>query len=74
MEFIKIVFGSTELAATTGSFDFPLTTFPMDDAARLAWSCFNIESLWHLEHIFIVAALPKKPQLFMHNIGPAGGA
>jgi hypothetical protein len=25
-----------------------------------------------LEHMFMVAALPKKPQLLMHRIGPSG--
>nr|GMD85720.1 hypothetical protein TSUD_88480 [Ipomoea batatas] len=49
----------------------PLTMFSMDEAASLACSCFKIMSLWHLEHIFMVAALPKKPQLLTQKIGPS---
>jgi len=29
-------------------------------------------SLWHLEHMFIVVALPKNPQLLMQSMGPSG--
>ncbi|GAU51776.1 hypothetical protein TSUD_88480 [Trifolium subterraneum] len=67
------------LAATTDSFSVlllvdPFIILPRDDAASWACSCFSIMSLWHLEHMFMVAALPKNPQLLMHNIGPSGGA
>ncbi|KAJ6428065.1 hypothetical protein OIU84_023474 [Salix udensis] len=66
------------MPATTGSLalllDDPFTILPIDDAASLACSCFNSISSWHFEHMFIVAALPKKPQLLMHKIGPSGCA
>ena len=54
--------------------DDPFTILPMDDATSLACSSFKIISLWHFEHKFIVAVLPKEPQLLMHSIGPSGGA
>jgi hypothetical protein len=79
-----MVLGSTALiwtlmvSAITGSFTLlladPFTILPIDDAASLVCSCFNSISLWHFEHMFIVAALPKKPQLLMHKIGRSGGA
>jgi hypothetical protein len=79
-----MVLGSTALiwtlmvSAITGSFTLlladPFTILPIDDAASLVCSCFNSISLWHFEHMFIVAALPKKPQLLVHKIGPSGGA
>ncbi|KAJ6325981.1 hypothetical protein OIU78_013138, partial [Salix suchowensis] len=79
-----MISGSTALiwtlmvSAITGSFtlllDDPFTILPIDDAASLACSCFNRISLWHFEHMFMVAALPKKPQLLMHKIGRSGGA
>ncbi|KAJ6425843.1 hypothetical protein OIU84_026425 [Salix udensis] len=62
--------------ATTGSFpfllEFPFTMLSKDDAASWACCWFRMMSLWHLEHMFMVAALPKKPQLLMQRIGPSG--
>ncbi len=52
----------------------PSMMLSIDDAASLACSCFNTKSLWHLEHMFMVAALPKNPQLLMQSIGASGGA
>ncbi|MFS7953787.1 hypothetical protein Hanom_Chr07g00622631 [Helianthus anomalus] len=62
-------------SAATTSFPVSLPEPPlMMSAASLAFSCFNIISLWHLEHMFMVAALPKNPQLLMHRMGPSGAA
>ncbi|MFS7977396.1 hypothetical protein Hanom_Chr10g00903501 [Helianthus anomalus] len=52
----------------------PLMMSSMDEVASLAFSCFNIISLWHLEHMFMVATLPKKPQLLTQRMGPSGAA
>jgi len=49
-----------------------LMMFSIDDMASLACSCSIIISLWHFEHMFMVAALPKKPQLLTQRIGPSG--
>jgi len=46
----------------------PLMRVSMEEEA----CCLRIISLWHLEHMYIVAALPKNPQLFTQRIGPSG--
>ncbi|CAI9763769.1 unnamed protein product [Fraxinus pennsylvanica] len=74
---LDAAFDSTAPACTSvasvmrGSFtilpETPLTKFSMEESASLACYCFIIVSLWHLEHIFMVAAVPKKPVVEANN-------
>jgi hypothetical protein len=46
----------------------PLIRVSMEDDA----CCLRSLSLWHLEHMYAVAALPKNPQLLIQRMGPSG--
>jgi hypothetical protein len=46
----------------------PLIKVSMEDDA--CW--LKSISLWHLEHMYAVAALPKNPQLLIQRMGPSG--
>lgn len=65
---------ASALPTTMGSFPLPLplTKLSIEDCASFSRSCLRIISLWHLEHMFMVAAVPKKPQLLMQRIGHSG--
>lgn len=71
---ISSLVGEVMTAFLPWSFGPQFTMFPNEDAASLACSCFMMKSLWHFEHMFIVAALPKNPQLFAQSLGASGGA
>lgn len=78
------VFGSAKKGETiTGSFP-PITesdpflsvTVPeLDPLIRVSMEddacCLRSISLWHLEHMYAVVALPKNPQLFIQRMGPS---
>lgn len=54
------------LSVTVPELD-PLIRVSIEDDA----CCLRSISLWHLEHMYAVVALPKNPQLLIQRMGPS---